>query len=99
MAGQVNYAASKSGVIGLSKSLAKELATRGVNVNVIAPGYIKTRMTDVLPDQVKDAVLSKIPMNKIGEPSDIAHAALFLASPLSDYITGQVLTVDGGMVM
>jgi len=98
-AGQVNYAASKSGMIGFTQSLAKELATRGVSVNCIAPGYIKTRMTEVLSDQVKESVLTQIPMKKIGSPTDIAQAALFLASSMSDYITGQVITVDGGMVM
>ena len=98
-AGQVNYAASKSGMIGFTKSLAKELASRGICVNCIAPGYIKTRMTDALPDQVKEAILTKIPLSRIGDSSDIAQTALFLASGMSDYITGQVITVDGGMVM
>lgn len=98
-AGQVNYAASKSGMIGFTKSLAKELASRGIRANCIAPGYIETQMTDVLPAPVKEAILTKIPMSRIGQPRDIAHAALFLASDLASYITGQVLTVDGGMVM
>ncbi len=98
-AGQVNYAASKSGMIGFTKSLAKELASRGICVNCIAPGYILTRMTEKLPDQVKDAILSKIPLQRIGDSKDVAQAALFLASDMSDYITGQVITVDGGMVM
>ena len=98
-AGQMNYAASKSGMIGFTKSLAKELASRGVRANCIAPGYIETQMTDGLPAPVKEAIISKIPMSRIGQPSDIAHAALFLASDLSSYMTGQVLTVDGGMVM
>lgn len=98
-AGQVNYAASKSGMIGFTKSLAKELASRGVRANCVAPGYIETQMTDGLPAPVKEAILTKIPMSRIGQPRDIAHAALFLASDLASYITGQVITVDGGMVM
>lgn len=99
-AGQVNYSASKSGMIGFTKSLAKELASRGVRVNCIAPGYIETQMTDGLPASVKEAVLAKIPLGHIGKPSDIAQAALFLGSDLlSGYVTGQVLAVDGGMVM
>lgn len=98
-AGQVNYAASKSGMIGLTKSLAKELASRNVRANCIAPGYIETQMTGGLPEQVKGQILSAIPMGRIGSPQDIAHAALYLASDLSSYVTGQVITVDGGMVM
>jgi 3-oxoacyl-[acyl-carrier protein] reductase len=98
-AGQVNYAASKSGMIGLTQSLAKELAGRGICVNCIAPGFIKTAMTDVLTDAQKEGIMKQIPMGRLGQPEDIAHAALFLASHLSNYITGQVLTVDGGMVM
>lgn len=98
-AGQVNYAASKSGMVGLTKSLAQELATRGICVNCIAPGFIQTRMTDVLTDSQKEGILKKIPMGKMGSPQDTANAAVFLASHLSDYMTGQVLTVDGGMVM
>jgi 3-oxoacyl-[acyl-carrier protein] reductase len=98
-AGQVNYAASKSGMIGFTKSLAKELASRNIRANCIAPGYIETQMTDGLSPSVKEAILTKIPMSRIGQPRDIAHAALFLASDLASYITGQVLTVDGGMVM
>lgn len=98
-AGQVNYAASKSGMIGFTKSLAKELASRGVRVNCIAPGYIETQMTEGLSASVKEEILTKIPMNRIGQPRDIAHAALFFASDLANYITGQVLPVDGGMVM
>lgn len=98
-AGQVNYAASKSGMIGFTKSLAKELASRNIRANCVAPGYIETQMTDVLPAPVKEAVLAKIPLSRIGKPNDVAYAALFLASDLSGYITGQVLTVDGGMVM
>jgi 3-oxoacyl-[acyl-carrier protein] reductase len=98
-AGQVNYAASKSGMIGFTKSLAKEVASRGICVNCVAPGYIETQMTQVLPSQVKEAVLSKIPLSRIGQPSDIAYAVLFLASDRANYITGQILAVDGGMVM
>lgn len=98
-AGQANYSASKAGVIGLTKSLAKELASRGVRANAIAPGFIKTAMTDKLNESQVEAMLSNIPMKSLGEPEDVAKAALFLASDLSAYITGQVLTVDGGMVM
>lgn len=98
-AGQINYAASKSGMIGFTKSLAKELASRNVRANCIAPGYIETQMTDALNDAIKGAILEKIPMNRIGKPRDIAHAALYLASDLASYVTGQCLTVDGGMVM
>jgi 3-oxoacyl-[acyl-carrier protein] reductase len=98
-AGQVNYAASKSGMIGFTKALAQELATRGICVNCIAPGFIQTKMTDVLTEAQKEAIIKKIPMGRLGHTDDIANAAVFLASPLSNYITGQVLTVDGGMVM
>ena len=97
--GQANYAASKAGVAGFTKTVAKEYAKRGIRANAIAPGFIKSDMTDVLPDKVKEAALQAIPMKKFGEPVDIAKAALFLACDLSDYITGQVLAVDGGMVM
>ncbi|HEY4255089.1 MAG TPA: 3-oxoacyl-ACP reductase FabG [Chlamydiales bacterium] len=98
-AGQANYAASKSGMIGFTKSLAKELASRNIRANCIAPGYIETQMTEGLPPALKEALLTKIPLGRIGNPSDIAQAALFLASDMSSYITGQVLTVDGGMVL
>ena len=98
-AGQANYSASKAGVIGLTKSLAKELASRGVRANAIAPGFIKTAMTDKLNQSQVEAMLSKIPMKSLGTPEDVARAALFLASDQSAYITGQVLVVDGGMVM
>ncbi len=98
-AGQANYAASKSGMIGFTKALAQEVATRGICVNCIAPGFIKTRMTGVLTENQKEEILKKIPMKCMGDPQDIAHAALFFASDQSRYITGQVLTVDGGMVM
>lgn len=98
-AGQANYAASKGGVIAFTKTLAKELAKRNINVNAIAPGFIKTAMTDKLKEEHKDAMLKMIPMNRLGDPKDIANVALFLASEYASYVTGQVLTVDGGMVM
>jgi 3-oxoacyl-[acyl-carrier protein] reductase len=98
-AGQANYAASKAGLIGFTKSVAKEFAGRSVTVNAIAPGFIETDMTDVLNDQLKEGVLSKIPLGSFGQAQDIAAAALFLASEDARYITGQVLAVDGGMVM
>ena len=98
-AGQANYAASKAGLIGLTKTLARELASRSITVNAIAPGLIVTDMTQDLPDQVKEAILAKIPLGKFGEGEDVAAAVAFLAAPEARYITGQVLTVDGGMVM
>ncbi len=98
-AGQANYAASKAGLIGFTKSLALELAGRGVLVNCIAPGFIETRMTDALNEEQKKAILSQIPLGRMGKAQSIADAALFLSSHLADYITGQVLVVDGGMVM
>ena len=98
-AGQANYSASKAGIIGLAKSVARELAGRGITANAIAPGFIKTRMTDKLTEKQRERMLANIPMGKLGEPEDVAKAALFLAGGLSDYITGQVITVDGGMVM
>ncbi len=98
-AGQANYAASKAGMIGFTKSLAKELASRGIRANCIAPGYIETAMTDQLPSPIKEQVLAKIPLGRIGQPSDIANAALYLGSDLSSYVTGQVLIVDGGMII
>lgn len=98
-AGQCNYAASKAGVIGFSKSVARELASRNVNVNVVAPGYINTDMTKNLSDKVKEEIIKSIPMKKIGDPKEVANLVLFLSSNLSDYITGQVINVDGGMVM
>jgi 3-oxoacyl-[acyl-carrier protein] reductase len=98
-AGQANYAASKAGLIGFTKSVAREFAGRAVTVNAIAPGFIETDMTDVLNDQLKEGVLSKIPLGSFGQAQDIAAAAVFLASGEARYITGQVLAVDGGMVM
>lgn len=98
-AGQANYAAAKAGIIGLTKSTAKELASRGIMVNAIAPGFIKTEMTDKLSDEVKAEIANRIPVGRLGKPEDIANLVLFLAGPLSDYITGQVIAVDGGMTM
>jgi len=98
-AGQANYAASKAGLIGLTKSLARELASRNITVNAVAPGFITTDMTAVLPDNVKAAVITQIPLARFGDPEDIAAAVAFLAGPDAKYITGQTLTVDGGMVM
>jgi len=97
-AGQCNYAASKAGVIALTKSTAKELAGRSVRVNAVAPGFIETKMTEVLPDDVKQQMLSAIPMNRFGTPEDVARVVVFLASDASSYMTGQVLTISGGMV-
>lgn len=98
-AGQCNYAASKAGIIGFSKSLAREIGSRGVTVNCIAPGFIATAMTDVLPEDVKTKLMGSIPLGRLGTAEDVAQAALFLASPAAAYITGSVLQVDGGMAM
>ncbi|MEH7389160.1 3-oxoacyl-[acyl-carrier-protein] reductase [Bacillus sp. JJ1503] len=97
--GQANYVAAKSGVIGLTKTSAKELSSRGITVNAVAPGFITTDMTDKLQDEVKEAMLKQIPLARFGEPSDIANVVVFLASEDSRYMTGQTLHVDGGMVM
>ena len=97
--GQSNYAASKAAVIGFTKSLAKELGSRHIQVNCLAPGYIVTAMTEALPETVKEAVLAKIPLSHFGQAEDVANAALFLASKWSDYITGEVISIDGGMSM
>ncbi len=97
--GQVNYAASKGAIIAMTKALALEFASRSIQVNCIAPGFVDTQMTGVLTESQKESILAKIPLGRMGLPEEIANAALFLASSLSDYITGQVLTVDGGMVM
>jgi len=98
-AGQCNYAASKAGLIGFTQSAAKEFASRGITVNAIAPGFIETDMTAELKEPARTELLKAIPLRSFGQPEDIANAALFLASPAARYITGQVLTVDGGMVM
>jgi 3-oxoacyl-[acyl-carrier protein] reductase len=98
-AGQCNYAASKAGLIGFNKSVARELASRGITANVLAPGFIETDMTAGLKEELRAGVLKQIPLGSFGQPDDIANAAVFLASPAARYITGQVLAVDGGMVM
>lgn len=98
-AGQANYAASKAGVIGLTKSVARELGSRGITVNAIAPGFIETDMTKVLPDNVKENYIAQIPLGRLGKTEDVANLAVFLASDMSAYITGQVIAVDGGMAM
>lgn len=98
-AGQANYSASKSGLIGLTKSMAQELAPRGITVNCIAPGYIETDMTGSLADNVKEEIIKQIPLGRIGKPEEVAAMVLFLSSNEAEYITGQTVTVDGGMVM
>ena len=97
--GQANYAASKAGLIGFTKSVAKEYASRGVLVNAIAPGFIETDMTAALPDEARATLLQDIALGRLGRPEDVANAVLFLASDLAAYVTGQVLVVDGGMVI
>lgn len=96
-AGQANYAASKAGVIGLTKTMARELCTRGITVNAVAPGFVDTEMTEVLSEEVKEAACKQIPLGRFGKPADIANMVAFLASEKADYITGQVISVDGGM--
>jgi 3-oxoacyl-[acyl-carrier protein] reductase len=97
--GQANYSASKAGVIGLTKTVAREFAARGINVNAIAPGYIQTPMTEVLPEKAKEELKRLIPMERLGQPEDVAHAVLFLVSEASSYITGNILNVNGGIYM
>jgi len=97
--GQANYCASKAGLVGMTKSMAIEVATRGVTVNAVAPGFIESNMTNILTDAQKDAILQKVPAKSLGKPEDIANAVTFLASPLSSYITGQTIHVNGGMLM
>jgi len=98
-AGQANYSASKAGIVGLTKTAARELASRNIRVNAVAPGFIRTEMTEVLSQKVKEAALASIPLKRFGEVGDVAQAVLFLASPASSYITGQVIVVDGGMAI
>lgn len=98
-AGQANYAASKAGVIALTKSAAKELASRGIRVNAVAPGFIQTRMTDALPEDVRQKMLANIPLGRLGSPEDVARVVLFLASDHAAYVTGEVVNISGGMVM
>ena len=98
-AGQCNYAASKAGLIGLTRAVAREFASRGVTVNALAPGFIETDMTAAMTEDMKGEIARRIPLSRMGRPDDIAEAALFLAGPGAGYITGQVLTVDGGLVM
>ena len=98
-AGQANYSASKAGVIGLTKTAARELAKRNIRVNAVAPGFVETQMTDVLPETIKEIAKQHTPLNRFGQPSDIAGAVLYFASDTSAFVTGQVLNVDGGMVM
>jgi 3-oxoacyl-[acyl-carrier protein] reductase len=97
--GQTNYAASKAGIIGFTKSLARELGSRGVRANVVAPGYINTRLTDVIPAEAQEAMLANTPLGKLGDPEDVAGAVRFLCSDEASFITGEVLLVDGGLGM
>ncbi len=98
-AGQTNYAASKAGIVGFSKSLAKELGSRGITVNVVAPGYVQTDMTDELDDETREAILDAVPLDRLADPDEVADAVRFLSSPAADYITGHVLHVNGGLSM
>jgi 3-oxoacyl-[acyl-carrier protein] reductase len=98
-AGQANYAAAKAGILGFTKSVAREVAPRGVRVNAVAPGFIRSEMTDGLSDEVKGSYLSRIPLNRFGEPEEVARAVRFLCSPAANYITGQTLVIDGGLTM
>jgi 3-oxoacyl-[acyl-carrier protein] reductase len=98
-AGQANYSASKAGIMGLTKSVAREVASRGITVNAVAPGYIRTDMTDVLHDDVKEGFLRQVPLGRIGEPEDVAEAVYWLCSNQASYITGQIIHVSGGMYM
>ncbi len=97
--GQANYAASKAGLIGFTRSVARELASRGITVNAVAPGYIETEMTRDLPAKAREWILERIPMGSLGQPEDVARMVRFLSAPQTRYVTGQVLNVDGGMVM
>lgn len=97
--GQANYAASKAGIIGLTKTMAREFASRGITVNAIAPGFVDTDMTQVLPEQIKEKVTAQIPLGRFGKPEDIANMAAYLASEKAEYITGQIISVDGGMAI
>jgi 3-oxoacyl-[acyl-carrier protein] reductase len=97
--GQANYCASKAGIIGLTKSAARELARRNVTVNAVTPGFISTEMTDVLPEKVREELIKQIPLERLGNPDDIANAVYFLASDMGSYITGHVLSINGGMYM
>ncbi|RIK47258.1 MAG: 3-oxoacyl-[acyl-carrier-protein] reductase [Chloroflexi bacterium] len=98
-AGQTNYAAAKAGLVGFTKSLAKEVGSRGITVNAVAPGFIETRLTDVLPDELKGTIQTQIPLGRMGRPEDVAGVVAFLASPAARYITGAVISVDGGLFM
>jgi len=98
-AGQANYSASKAGLIGLTKSTARELASRGITCNAVAPGFIQSKMTEVLPEKLKEEYINSIPLKRFGTPEDVANVVGFLASPDSDYVTGQVIHIDGGLVM